>query len=48
MGTDLVAVDEAARFLGNLSAVNVAMRGEPLERFVTPFELLPDFAKLRA
>ena len=41
-------LDEASRFLGNLSAQHIPMRGEPLERFVTPFEVLPDFASLRA
>ena len=39
---------EAARFLGNLDVGRIPMRGEPLERFVTPFDVLPAFAALRA
>ncbi len=39
---------EAARFLGNLDVARIPMRGEPLERFVTPFDVLPAFAALRA
>jgi uncharacterized protein (DUF362 family) len=39
---------EASRFLGNLDATRIPMRGEPLERFVTPFEVLPAFSALRA
>ena len=41
-------LSEAGRFLGNLSGVNIPMRGEPLERFVSPFAVLPAFASLRA
>ena len=39
---------EAARFLGHVDAARIPMRGEALERFVTPFEVLPQFAALRA
>jgi uncharacterized protein (DUF362 family) len=38
---------EAARYLGNIDAARIPMRGERLERFVTPFELLPEFSHLR-
>ena len=41
-------LSEAARFLGNLDTARIPMRGEALERFVTPFEVLPAFASLRA
>jgi uncharacterized protein (DUF362 family) len=39
---------EASRFLGNLDAARIPMRGERLDRFVTPFDVLPTFAGLRA
>jgi uncharacterized protein (DUF362 family) len=39
---------EAGRFLGHVDPGKIPMRGESLERFVTPFELLPAFAHLRA
>ena len=39
---------EAGRFLGHLDAARIPMRGERLERFVRPFEVLPVFAPLRA
>jgi uncharacterized protein (DUF362 family) len=39
---------EAGRFLGHLDPARIPMRGEPLERFVTPFAVLPEFASLRA
>ena len=39
---------EAARFLGNLDPARIPMRGERLERFVSPFEVLPALAALRA
>jgi uncharacterized protein (DUF362 family) len=39
---------EAARFLGNIDRDAIPMRGERLERFVTPFDVLPAFASLRA
>jgi uncharacterized protein (DUF362 family) len=39
---------EASRFLGHVDAARIPMRGEALERFVTPFEVLPQFAALRA
>ena len=38
----------ASEFLGNVDATAIPMRGERLERFVTPFEVLPVFAPLRA
>jgi uncharacterized protein (DUF362 family) len=38
---------EAGRFMGNLAKTRIPMRGEPLERFVTPFSLLPEFSGLR-
>jgi uncharacterized protein (DUF362 family) len=38
---------EAGRFLGNLEAARIPMRGEPLERFVSPFSVLPEFSGLR-
>jgi len=41
-------LSEAARFLGNLDTARIPMRGEALERFVTPFDVLPAFASLRA
>jgi len=40
-------LNEAGRFLGNLSASRIPMRGERLERFVSPFEVLPAFSSLR-
>jgi uncharacterized protein (DUF362 family) len=39
---------EASQFLGNVDAARIPMRGERLERFVTPFDVLPAFAGLRA
>jgi uncharacterized protein (DUF362 family) len=39
---------EASRFLGNLDAARIPMRGELLERFVTPFDVVPAFSSLRA
>jgi uncharacterized protein (DUF362 family) len=39
---------EASRFLGHLDAGKIPMRGERLDRFVTPFDVLPVFAPLRA
>lgn len=39
---------EAGRFLGHTDAGRISMRGERLERFVRPFEVLPVFAPLRA
>ncbi len=39
---------ESAQFLGNIDSARIPMRGERLERFVTPFEVLPAFASLRA
>jgi uncharacterized protein (DUF362 family) len=39
---------DAARFLGNIDRDAIPMRGERLERFVTPFDVLPAFASLRA
>ena len=39
---------EAARFLGHMEAARIPMRGERLERFVTPFRVLPAFEGLRA
>jgi uncharacterized protein (DUF362 family) len=39
---------EAGRFLGHLDAARIPMRGERLERFITPFSVLPVFAGLRA
>ena len=41
-------LEEASRFLGNIEAARIPMRGERLERFVTPFDVLPAFAGLRA
>jgi len=41
-------IQEAGRFLGNLSVDRIAMRGEPLSRFTTPFRVLPQFDSLRA
>jgi len=41
-------LSEASRYLGNLDVARIPMRGERLERFVTPFEILPAFASLRA
>lgn len=38
---------EAGEFLGNLHASAIAQRGERLERFQTPFSLIPQFAALR-
>ena len=38
---------ETARFLGHVDAARIPMRGQALERFVTPFEVLPEFAALR-
>jgi uncharacterized protein (DUF362 family) len=39
---------EAGRFLGHLDTGRIPMRGERLERFITPFAVLPVFAGLRA
>ncbi|MBL8137486.1 MAG: DUF362 domain-containing protein [Acidobacteria bacterium] len=39
---------EAGHFLGHLDAGKIPMRGERIERFVTPFAVLPAFAALRA
>jgi uncharacterized protein (DUF362 family) len=39
---------EAARYLGNIDVSRIPMRGEPLERFITPFDVLPAFDHLRA
>ncbi len=39
---------EAGRFLGHIEASRIPMRGERLERFITPFEILPVFERLRA
>ncbi len=39
---------EAGRFLGNIEPSRIEMRGEPLDRFQTPFEVLETFAHLRA
>jgi len=41
-------VQEAGRFLGNVSADHITMRGEQLSRFTTPFRVLPQFDSLRA
>lgn len=41
-------LSEAARFLGHMEAARIPMRGERLERFVTPFRVLPAFEELRA
>jgi uncharacterized protein (DUF362 family) len=41
-------IAEAARFLGNVDQARIPMRGERLDRFVTPFDVLPAFAGLRA
>ncbi len=38
---------EAARFLGNIDVKKIPMRGEPIERFITPFDVLPAFDHLR-
>jgi uncharacterized protein (DUF362 family) len=38
----------AGEFLGNIDADAIVQRGERLERFVTPFQVLPQFANLRA
>jgi uncharacterized protein (DUF362 family) len=38
----------AAEFLGNIDAARIEMRGEPVERFATAFEVLDAFANLRA
>jgi uncharacterized protein (DUF362 family) len=38
---------EAGRFLGNIEPDRIEMRGERLERFHTPFEVLEAFAHLR-
>jgi uncharacterized protein (DUF362 family) len=38
----------AGEFLGNLDPSKIEMRGEPLDRFATPFEVLDAFANLRA
>ncbi|MBK5297496.1 MAG: DUF362 domain-containing protein [Vicinamibacteria bacterium] len=37
----------AAEFLGNLEAGSIEQRGERLERFRTPFAVLPQFANLK-
>jgi uncharacterized protein (DUF362 family) len=39
---------EASGFLGNLDTARIPMRGERLERFVTPFDVLTAFSSLRA
>jgi uncharacterized protein (DUF362 family) len=38
----------AGEFLGNIEAPKIEMRGEPVERFATPFDVLDDFKHLRA
>jgi uncharacterized protein (DUF362 family) len=38
----------AGEFLGNLDAARIDVRGDGLERFVTPFQVLDAFAGLRA
>ncbi len=38
----------AGEFLGNVEAGSIEQRGERLERFRTPFQVLPQFANLRA
>jgi uncharacterized protein (DUF362 family) len=37
----------AGEFLGNLDASAIAQRGERLDRFATPFHVLPQFAELK-
>lgn len=39
---------EAGRFLGHVDAARIDVRGEPLERFATPFALLDHLRGLRA
>lgn len=41
-------LEEASHFLGNLRADAIPMRGERLERFVTPFDVLEPFTRFRA
>jgi uncharacterized protein (DUF362 family) len=41
-------LDVASQFLGNIDAARIPMRGERLERFVTPFDVVPAFSSLRA
>ena len=40
-------IAEARRFLGNVATERIELRGEPLDRFVSPFNVLPPFAHLR-
>jgi uncharacterized protein (DUF362 family) len=40
-------IAEARRFLGNVAADRIDIRGERLERFATPFEVLEPFQRLR-
>ena len=39
---------QASTYLGHIDPARIPMRGERLERFVTPFDVLPAFAALRA
>ena len=41
-------LEMAGEFLGNVEAGRIEQRGERLERFRTPFQVLPQFALLRA
>ncbi len=38
----------AGEFLGNVEAGSIEQRGERLERFRTPFAVLPQFDSLKA
>ena len=38
----------AGEFLGNVEAGSIEQRGERLERFRTPFQVLPQFASLKS
>jgi uncharacterized protein (DUF362 family) len=40
-------IAEARRFLGNVATARIEHRGEPLDRFASPFKVLPPFEHLR-
>jgi uncharacterized protein (DUF362 family) len=43
----ILYLSEAGAFLGNIDESRIEMRGEPVARFATPFELLDPFKHLR-
>ena len=43
----IMYLDEAGRFLGNTTERRIDQRGEPLSRYATQFDIIPNLQHLR-